>query len=200
MNLTEHSIDSDVEISQFRSKFKEFNDTLCEKINLYSSKIYEFKQSLIDIETETINKDFTLNYLSPIKESINTLLSNKYGDKIIQSSYNYYQPNIKERIEPLLNDISSLWNQSFNDLYTDIENKLHDFKNSIMELSNMAGFYLSILNSNITKNYFNSIDLHQKTEFNYTINYYYNILLKLVKSSHQYVISKLHQIQLDLII
>ena len=191
MNLTEHSIDSDVGISQFRSKFKEFNDTLCEKINLYSSKIYEFKQSLIDIETETINKDFTLNYLSPIKESINTLLSNKYGDKIIQSSYNYYQPNIKERIEPLLNDISSLWNQSFNDLYTDIENKLHDFKNSIMELSNMAGFYLSILNSNITKNYFNSIDLHQKTEFNYTITYYYNILLKLVKSSHQYVISKL---------
>ena len=55
----------------------------------------------------------------------------------------------------------------------------------------MANFYLSVINSNITKSYFNSIEKHQKSEFNYTITYYYNILLKLVKSIHQYVLSKL---------
>ena len=191
LNLTDHSIETDLGISRFRTNFKEFDDSLSEKIYYYTSKINEFKKSLLDIETETINKEYTLNYLSPIKVSVKSLLSDKYGDEIVKSSYNYYQPNIKEIIGPLLNNISLQWNQYFQDIYTDIENNLNQFKNSIVELSNMASFYLSLLNTNITKNYFNAIEKHQKSEFNYTITYYYNILLKLVKSSHQYVISKL---------
>ena len=175
LNLTEHSLETDLGITRFRANFKEFNDSLSEKIYYYTSKINEFKKSLLDIETETINKEYTLNYLSSIKDSVKSLLSNKYGDEIVKSSYNYYQPNIKGIIEPLLNNISFQWNQYFQDIYTDIENNLNKFKNSIVELSNMAGFYLSLLNTNITKNYFNSIEKHQKSEFNYTITYYYNI-------------------------
>lgn len=191
LNLTGHSIDTDMDIIQFRSVFKEFNDSLSEKINLYTSKINEFKQSLIDIETETINQNFTLDYLSPINDVINSLLSDKYGDQIINASYNYYQPNIEERIESLLDDISSQWFQFFDDIKTDINNNLSDFKNSITELANMCGYFSALLANNITNNYFNSIVEHQKTEFNYTITYYYNVLLKLVKSNYQYVLSKL---------
>ena len=39
----------------------------------------------------------------------------------------------------------------------------------------MANFYKSIINTNISKNYFNSMKKYQKSEFNYTIAYYYNI-------------------------
>ena len=191
LNLTKHSIDNDLGVSYFRSEYKNFYDSLSEKIYYYTSKIDELKKSLKDIETEAINQNYTLNYLSPIKNIVTSLLSNKYGDEIINSCYNYYQPNIKGRIEPLLNNISFQWTQYFQDLYTDIKNNINNFKNSILELSNMAGYYLSVLNSNITKNYFNSIQKHQKSEFNYTITYYYNILLQQVKSSHQLVISKL---------
>ena len=191
LNLSEYSIEKDLGVSYFRSEYKDFYDSLSEKIYYYTSKIDELKKSLIDIETEAINKNYTLNYLNPIKNLVTSLLSNKYGDEIINSCYNYYRPNIKEIIEPLLNNISFQWNQYFQDLYTDIQNNLNNFKNSISELSNMAGYYLAVLNNNITKNYFNSIQKHQKSEFNYTITYYYNILLKQVKSCHQLVISKL---------
>ena len=55
----------------------------------------------------------------------------------------------------------------------------------------MAAIYSTIIKNNITKNYFNSIIAHQKNEFNYTITYYYNVLLKLIKSTHQYIINKI---------
>jgi hypothetical protein len=181
-----------------RAEFKEFNESLSEKIYFYSSKIDEIKKSLLDIETEIINKEYTLNYLTPVKDLVNSLLTNKYGDEIVKSSYNYYQPNLRGLIGPLLNDISIQWNQYFQDIYSNIENNLDNFKSSIIELSNMTEFYLSILNTNITQNYFNSIVKFQKSEFNYTITYYYNILLKLVKSSYQFV--NYHLIKLDLII
>jgi hypothetical protein len=191
LKLSKHSIETDLGISHFRSEFKQFNDLLNEKIYYYTSKINEIKQSLLDIEPETIKQNFTLEYLVPIEDLVNSLLFNKYGDKIVNSSYNYYQSNIRENIEPLLNNISFQWKQYFQGLYTDIQNNRNNFTSSIADLPNMAQSYLSILNNNITKNYFNSIVKHQKSEFNYTIAYYYNIFLKLVKSSHQNVINKL---------
>ena len=191
LKLSKHSIETDSGISHFRSEFKQFNDLLNEKIYYYTSKINEIKQSLLDIEPETIKQNFTLEYLVPIEDLVNSLLFNKYGDKIVNSSYNYYQSNIRENIEPLLNNISFQWKQYFQGLYTDIQNNRNNFTSSIADLPNMAQSYLSILNNNITKNYFNSIVKHQKSEFNYTIAYYYNIFLKLVKSSHQNVINKL---------
>ena len=72
-------------------------------------------------------------------------------------------------------------------IYSDIENNLDNFKSSINELSNMAEFYLSIFNTNITQNYFDSIEKHQKSEFNYTISYYYNSLLQNITSVYQYI-------------
>ncbi len=191
LNLSEYSYETDLGVSKFRDEFKEFNNSLSEKIYFYTSKINEIKKSLLDIETETINKEITLNYLSPVKDTVNSLLTSKYGDEIVKSSYNYYQPNLKGIIGPLLNDISNQWNQYYQNIYSDIEKNLENFKSSIVEIPNLANFYLAVLNSNITKSYFNSIEKHQKSELNYTITYYYNLLLKLVKSSHQYVISKL---------
>jgi len=191
LNISEHSYETDLGVTHFRAEYNKFNDLLNEKIYYYKSKIDEFKKSLLDIEAETINKEYTLNYMSPVKELVKSLLSEKYGNEIIKASYNYYQPNIKGIIEPLLNNISIQWNQYLQDIYTDVKNNCDNFKDSIFELANMANFYVSIINTNITQNYFNSIEKHQKSEFNYTISYYYNILLKLVKSSHQYIISKL---------
>jgi len=190
LNLSEHSIETDLGVSLFRSEFQEFYNLLSEKIYDYSSKINEIKKSLLDIETETINKGYTLNYLSPIQDLVNSILSKKYGEEIVKSSYNYYQSNILSIIDPLLNNISIQWNQYFQYLYIDINNNLNNFKSSIVELSNMTESYLSILITNITQNYFNSIEKHQKSEFNFTIAYYYNIILKLVKLSHQLVMNK----------
>ena len=191
LKLVGHSIYSDNNLLQFHSKFNEFYDILSKKILLYTSKIKELKESLSNIEIETINKGFTSEYLTPVNNTINSLLSNKYGDEIIKSAYNYYQPNIKTRIEPLLDDISLQWNNFFDNLIIDIEKNLDNFKNTITEFPNYAGSLMSVLSTNITNNYFDSINMHQKTEFNYTISYYYNLLIRHVKSCYQYIISKI---------
>ena len=191
LKLVEHSIYSDNNLLQFHSKFNEFYDIINKKILLYTSKIEELKESLSNIEIETINKGFTSEYLTPVKNKINSLLSNKYGEEIIKSAYNYYQPNIKTRIEPLLDDISSQWNNFFDNLKIDIEKNLANFKNTITEFPNYASVLISVLSTNITNNYFDSINMHQKTEFNYTISYYYNLLIRHTKSSYQYIISQI---------
>ena len=116
LKLAEHSIYSDSNLLEFHSKFNEFYEILSKKILSYTSKIKELKESLSNIEIETINKGITSDYLTPVNKSINSLLTNKYGEEIIKSAYNYYQPNIKTRIEPLLDDISSQWYNFFDNL------------------------------------------------------------------------------------
>jgi len=87
LQLVGHPIYSDHNILKFHSEFNEFYEILRRKILLYTSKIKELKESLSNIELETINKGFTSDYLTPANNTINSLLS--YGDEIIKSSYNY---------------------------------------------------------------------------------------------------------------
>ena len=60
-----------------------------------------------------------------------------------------------------------------------------------MEFSSLAQIYSSIIVQNISRIYVDSIETHQKSEYNYTINYYYNILIKFVQSTHQFIINNL---------
>ena len=55
----------------------------------------------------------------------------------------------------------------------------------------MGQIYENLIKQNITRNYFDSIVLFQKTEFNYTISYYYNYYLKIINEVHQYILSKI---------
>ncbi len=55
----------------------------------------------------------------------------------------------------------------------------------------MALLYENIITSNITRNYFNSINNHLKDDFNYTIIYYYNFLFKEINSAYQYIINQI---------
>ena len=191
LKLKDHSIDSDLTITKFRLKLLEFHNSLSENIYLYTSKINKLKQSLLNLEKETLDQKITLDYLSPIQNYISSIILNNYGDNIIISSYNYYQSLMESRVDSILNDISNKWYKYFDDIYTDIDNNLLKFNNSIIEFSNKLRFYSTILSLNITKNFYDSIEIQVKGEFNYTIKYYYNILLKSVKSAYQYVISKL---------
>ena len=91
----------------------------------------------------------------------------------------------------LLNNITSKWNEAYDLLYEETNNNLNKFKNSMMEFSSLAQIYSSIIVQNITRIYVDSIETHQKSEYNYTINYYYNILIKFVQSTHQFIINNL---------
>ena len=72
-------------------------------------------------------------------------------------------------MEPLFTSISNKWKESYDILIQEINDNKNNFKNSITEFSYMATIYSVIIKNNAKNNYFNSIDIHQKNEFNYTI-------------------------------
>ena len=191
LQLVEHSIDSDGNLQTFINKYNSFISLIKEKVNSYNEKIIEFKNSQSSLEKNTINKKIVSNDLLQINTYINSLLNIKYGNEIIKNSYNYYQNNIEGIIENLLNNITFQWEEIFDTLYDEVNNNLLNFKNSIIEFGQMSGIYISLITQTITKTYFNSIVNHQQNEFNYTIKYYYNHLLKSVQSTYQYIIHKL---------
>ena len=185
------SISSDSNMNTFIDSLKDFLSKLDNNVNSYSSLINKLKNNLLSKENEIYEKQTTLNNLGIIQNKVDLILNNKYGDKIIKASYDYYQSNIEQGLTTIFEDISNKWINSFVKLKEEVTKNLNSYKNSINEFGIMALLYQKILSTNITNTYFDSINLHQQNEFNYTISYYYNYLLKIVKSAHQYIISKI---------
>ena len=190
-NLIKSAIQSDSNLIKFNNEFNEFFSKIKNKINDYNNRFKYMEGNFTRIKTESLNQNFTLNYLSSIKNSVKSILSEKYGDKIIRASYNYYQSLINERLQIILDNVTDKWDSAYNDLISDIDSNYDNFKNTLYEYGLMAKIYETTITKNITKNYFDSIVLFQKTEFNYTIAYYYNYYLKIVKEAYQYILSKI---------
>ena len=104
--IVSHSIYLNSDYIKFKNTFNEFYTSISDRVNKYSAKIINLKNALLKAEKFAINKNYTLNYLNPIQNHINSLLNEKYGEHLIKSSYNYYQKNIESLMEPLLSSIS----------------------------------------------------------------------------------------------
>ena len=191
LKLIKSEIKSDDKLKIFQNNIIEFTLKISEKINFYNSKIINLEKKLISVKLDTLNRNITKDYLTPFGNWVNSLLSEKYGDEIIKSSYNYYQKIIEERLGNILTNASFKWNECFDDLISEVENNADSFKSTTYEFGLMAQSYETIITQNITKNYFNSIESFQKNEFNYTISYYYNYLSKVINEGYQYIISSI---------
>ena len=189
--LIKSSISTDTNLIAFKREFNNFYTIISNKINNYNNKFRNLENNFVNIKKETLNKQFTLNYLSPIKDSVNSILAEKFGDKIIEASYNYYQVLIEERLTNILDNVTSKWENAYDELISEIEANYGNFKNSIYEFGAMAQICETTISKNITKNYFDSIVLFQKNEFNYTISFYYNYYYKIMNEALQYILSKI---------
>ena len=141
-------------------------------------------------DEETI-KNISINNFEPLKKWINDTLIKKYEDELIKSAYNYYQKNIERKIKIIFGDIFNRWNDIFTNFEEDVKNNKRKIKYSSFELSMIANIYRAIIKAELTENYVNSIILFQKSEFNYTISYYYKYLMKLINKSFKYIINKI---------
>ena len=189
--LQNTEIDSNLELKNFIKEFDEYYSKILFNINSYNKKIFELNEIITSIEKDTLEQKKTLYYLSTINETLSSILSLKYGDELIKASYSYYKTNFEERIGNILNSISKKWNNSFNILEEDINENINEFKNSITEYGIMASVYETVITNNITRKFFESIENHQRNEFNYTISYYYNFLIKEVNYIYQYLFNKM---------
>ena len=189
LNLIRAEIKSDNNLIEFKKTFENFYSNFDNSINSYKSKLKKLEDALYSVKVDTLNRKITQNYLKPFDDWTNSILSQKFGNNIILTSYNYYQKIIEERLSKIINDVSVKWNETFDYLISEVENNYENFKTTTYEYGIMAQAYETLISQNLTQNYFESIELFQKTEFNYTISYYYNYYIKIVKEAYQYILN-----------
>ena len=162
-----------------------------QKIESYNKKINELKNIITEVEQNIIKMDLCKDYLSPIQDKINSIVTQNYSDNLMRGAYTYYKKIIDNNLENILNEIENEWINSFNILHERINNNLDIFKYPISELGIMSLLYDTIINQNITDDFYHSIIFHQKTEFNYTISYYYNCLIQNISSYFQTIYNQI---------
>ena len=189
--LKEISISLDEKLIYFNKKFNEFYYDINNIVEIYNSKLKKLNSDLKEIEDEMMNQKVILNYISEFQEEFNFILDNYFGDKLVKSSYDYYKNNTKIKIGKILNSATNKWENELDLLKTDLNNSINNFTSSIYELWSMAVIHYSVITQNISKSYYDSIIIHQKNEYNYTISYYYNYLLRLANSTHNYIINRI---------
>ena len=175
------------DINTFINEFNKFYKSIEEKVNLYDSIMNKLKNILFSVKEEAIEKKYTDNYLLPLEESVNSILAD--GDEIIKGLYDYYKNDTRLKIEEILSNISNKWESIFDLLNKEIEKNQNKLNSGTYEFGIMAQVTSILINGNITKNLFNSIVNHQKNDFNYSISYYYNFLIRLIKSAYKYVLN-----------
>ena len=186
--LVEISYNKDVD---FEEEFYVFNSSIKSKINSYNSLISELKDKINSVEKNILSQNITNNYFDSIHNKINYIISYKYSENLIRGTYDYYYNLLDERLENMLNDISNKWINSFENLRNIVNNNLNKFKHSINEYGIMALLYETVISNNLTRIFYDSIINHQKSEFNYTISYYYNCLMQNITSVYQNIFNQI---------
>ena len=190
IKITDYSVYSDDVIKNI-GNFNNITSNIMKKANSYNDKINLIKLNISSLEEVILSQNITKDYLSPIINQIDLFLSQQYGEELIKSSYNYYKKNLYGKIDSIFNVINNSFIEIFNSLEEKLNNNLPKFKYSTMRFSSYAMIYKNIISMNLIYNYINSIENLQKNEFNYTISYYYNYLLKIVNSTYYYTINNI---------
>ena len=91
----------------------------------------------------------------------------------------------------IINDILEQWKNVYDKVYNDTDSNSNNFKSSFSELTLISSFYSDIYQQNIINNYVKSIVDIYKNDFNYTIKYYYNIILSKINKTYSLLLNKM---------
>ena len=178
-------------LNDFDDEFIEFNNNIYTKIKKYNSILNNLTIHINNLIANDEINIIPMNSFEPLQKWINNTLTNKYNDEIIKSVYNYYQQTTEEKMKIIFEDIFNKWQEIYTNLTNDVKKNKEKIKSSLFEFSMMSTIYKSIITQELIENYYNSIILFQRSEFNYTISYYYNFLMKLLDKSYKHIINKI---------
>ena len=185
------------EIMENNENFSYILNTFMQKINerviKYNSIIKILETNLIRIKNETLDKDFDYSndYIYEYAEWIKDILNGKFGDEIIRKSYNYYYAHVQEKFKELLENISKKWKDAYLNLFIELNTRFSEIKYTMYEFGLMGQIYQSIIEKDFLNNYFDSIIIFQKSEFNYTITQYYDYFYRIVNDSYSFILANL---------
>ena len=197
LNVKKIEFESMKNLNAIENAFIKFYNKIAIKIGKYNFILQNLTTYINTLPDEGSNKNISIEHFEPLKKWINDTLTKKYQDEIVKSSYNFYKQNIEGKIEIMLDDIFNKWKDIYTNLLNDVRNNKKKIRDSLFEFSMIGSIYKSIIEVELTENYFNSIMFFQRTEFNYTISYYYNYLIKLINKSYKYIINKIQTKEYD---
>ena len=186
-NLTKISTHCKPKFSLINKFYLELNTI----IDSYVSKIEILKKRLLDLQNDALQNDNLSEKLGNIKNKVDTILNDFYGENLIINLYNNFKNNSNERLNEIYNNLENKWKNLFIDMKTDLETNLDNYKNTIYEFNFKAQIIQQLYINNISNTFYDSIISHQKMEFNYSISYYYNYLYKTINSTYQTILSKI---------
>ena len=180
--------------------FDEYTKILDNKFNeLYpklSKDAITYNSFLNDLDNEIKSKKENLyksgeNYLNNIEQIFKSILEEKLGNNLLLSSYNYFKNKISNILPNELDNIKSQWENSFNELYNNIDSNKEKFKSSIYEFFLIGNFYHQAYSQNIAYDYSELIVDKLKNEFNYSNKYYYNVITSKLNDTYSYILNNL---------
>ena len=188
-------------IKNFDHNYNELYNILLKDISSYNSFL-PFLVSNIKQKTDKIIKEDGSNYMNNIIQDVNNIIEEKFGNNLLNASYNYYEKEITNILPNVLNNILEEWKIIYDDLYKNItDNKIY-FKSLVNEFYIISSNYIENYKNNKFYNYINSIIFKIKNEFNYTNKYYYDLINSKVNEFCSYIInnSPINEASLDEVI
>ena len=171
----------------FDSKYKEIMNIFSTNIDLYNDMVKDLGNELQIIINNFANNN--VPFLNNILEKAKSFLSNKLDLNLVQISYDYYKEQLEEKLPIELNLLLEQWKSLFNKVYEDINTNINKFKYPIEQISDLASFYYGFYYNNISYGYLDSVVDQRKTDFNYTIKYYYNLFMSKINKTYTYILN-----------
>ena len=173
----------------FDTQFEHIYNIFSENINSYNNIV-----SILGNELEFIIGNFSqkkFDFINSISNESKSFIKDQLGINVLNNSYNYYKNELNEKLPTELNSILEQWKTLFNKVYKDIEININKFIYPIEEFSTLALIYYEFYRQNISYSYSDFVVEQLKSDFNYTIKYYYNLFLSKVNQTYSYILSNI---------
>ena len=124
INLTQYILNFD---NFYTKYYKKFNDYIIS----YNNVLLELNTPLEQIKNNIISKNKNNNYLNNLSEKIKTIINEKLGDNLLNSSYNYHKNELTEKLPIELNSILEQWKNAYDEVYNCVNTNISNFKSSV---------------------------------------------------------------------
>ena len=188
-HLSLKKVDFEQYSKNLNDKFNEIQKVLSNNVVNYNNILSNLNN---DLQKEINNyKIKKVNNLNLISEKAKSFLEQNLGVNLLTLSYNYFKNEINEKLPQELNSILEQWNSLYDKVYNDINTNIKNFKYPIEEFSTLATIYYSFYYYNISYSYSDFVIEQRKSDFNYTIKYYYNMFISKVNKTYAYILNNI---------
>jgi hypothetical protein len=188
-HLNLKSFDFSQYITNFISFYNKIYPSFSSSITSYYGILIDLYNSLISIRTQTSSKK--INSLDETNKIIQNIINEKLSSNLLNCSYQYFRNEIINKLPSELNNTINLWKNIFDKVNENITSSINEFKYPIHEIGIIGNLYYQLYNKNISTDFINSIIEQRKNDLNYTIKYYYNLIISKVNEMNSYILNNL---------